>query len=376
MLHLAGRSSYIRIFSEQSDPPVEKPSVFCGPSRSLRPTPYALRPTPYALRLTPYALRPTPYALRLSNHIRKSLFGIPEIIRTGDQNQHDDPDARPEPRPVRFELFAENAPPKTLDNPGHGIEMVPELPSLGNYAGLEPDRAHVEPQSDEKRHDILDVAVLDIQGAEPKADRKRSSDGEQEKSGQQQPVRSQRNPVPGHESDENRERDQEINDAAQYGTRGNDQAREINLADHVLGCNERVAAHTQCRGEELPREHSCEGHDRIRRAAAGQFGEPAEDHRKHDHGEHGLDHGPGHAQRGLFIFDGDIAPGHEQEQLAVFPEFPEVQGNEAALGANNSLLNRCGRGGHETGVATYSQGGVWIAGCRRSVWRRARRATI
>jgi hypothetical protein len=51
----------------------------------------------------------------------------------------------------------------------------------------------------------------------------------------------------------------------------------------------------------------------------------AEEQAKHDHGEEGLDDGPGSAQDGLLVADGNVAPGQEKEQIAILPEIGELE---------------------------------------------------
>ena len=59
-------------------------------------------------------------------------------------------------------------------------------------------------------------------------------------------------------------------------------------------------------------------------AFAGQFGHLAKDEGKDQHGEQGLQEGPGDADDRLLVADGDIAPGEHPEQFAIAPEVTPV----------------------------------------------------
>ena len=60
---------------------------------------------------------------------------------------------------------------------------------------------------------------------------------------------------------------------------------------------------------------------------------------EHHHGEQRLQHGPGRAQGGLFVAHLDIAPGQDEEQVAVFPQLFQVEGwNSGWIGMVASAL--------------------------------------
>ena len=86
-----------------------------------------------------------------------------------------------------------------------------------------------------------------------------------------------------------------------------------------------LAGRGERRGEEHPGEHGGEDHEGIGRGAfGGQPGHLAEDHGHDDHRQERLDDGPGDADDGLLVADGDVAPGEDVEQLAVAPEVGPV----------------------------------------------------
>lgn len=75
----------------------------------------------------------------------------------------------------------------------------------------------------------------------------------------------------------------------------------------------------------MPRQQAGVHHERVGRGTfAGEFGHFAEDDGEHQHGGEGLDERPGQADDGLFVADGDVAPGEHEEEFAVSPQVAPV----------------------------------------------------
>ena len=70
----------------------------------------------------------------------------------------------------------------------------------------------------------------------------------------------------------------------------------------------------------------------------GFAGEFAKKYRKNHHSYQGLEHRPGHADRGLLVAHLKVAPGEKIHQLAVLPELPEVVPGKGAVRFNNSYI--------------------------------------
>ena len=106
---------------------------------------------------------------------------------------------------------------------------------------------------------------------------------------------------------------------------GNDEARKINLGNQVGVANQAVAGLAHGGGKKLPRQVRRHDEQGIRNGARrGQLGNLAEHDGEHNRREQRPDDGPRHADDGLLVADGDIAPREDDEQLAVAPEVAPV----------------------------------------------------
>ena len=84
--------------------------------------------------------------------------------------------------------------------------------------------------------------------------------------------------IPEHHPDEDGEADQKIDERHDDGGGGDDEAREIDLADEVGVADEAAGGARERGGEELPGQHAGEDHQGVGCSAfAGQLGHFAED---------------------------------------------------------------------------------------------------
>ena len=119
-------------------------------------------------------------------------------------------------------------------------------------------------------------------------------------------------------------RDREIDKGNNDRARGHDQAREVNFGDQVRVIDQAAAAFAERSGEELPRQHRGEDHDRVGDAIRGELGDAAKDESENNHREQRTQHRPENADDGLFVAHEHVAPGEEVKELAVTKEIAPV----------------------------------------------------
>ena len=105
---------------------------------------------------------------------------------------------------------------------------------------------------------------------------------------------------------------------------GDDEAREIDLGDHVAAGDHRAAGNAQRSGEELPGQHGGIGEDRVRHAIGGHLGKIAKEDGENHHGHERFEDRPQDAEHRLLVTHFQIAPGEEIDQLAVDPQVVKV----------------------------------------------------
>ncbi len=79
----------------------------------------------------------------------------------------------------------------------------------------------------------------------------------------------------------------------------------------------------------MPGQEGCQRENRVWQVAAVDFEQVAKDDRSDGSGQNGLQDRPGDAQRGLLVAHLDVPPGEEVNQLAVVPEFLQVDAQPA-----------------------------------------------
>ena len=94
-------------------------------------------------------------------------------------------------------------------------------------------------------------------------------------------------------------------------------------------------------GEETPRQHAGEHHQRIgRRAVRGQLGQLAEDDGEDHHRQERPDERPGGADDRLLVAHRDIAPRQDLEKLPISPQIAPVVAFGAA-GLDDQFIRHC-----------------------------------
>ena len=196
-------------------------------------------------------------------------------------------------------------------------------------AAAEADRRDVQPELHHERDDDAEVAVFDVQCGDPQSRPHRGGKGHRNEQRQRQYAQVGSEAVPEHQPDQNESGDQEVHEADDHRAGRDDQPREVHLGDHAGIADQALTRAAEGIGEELPGQQGGEHQDRIGGTPGGQFGQLAEYQREHQHGQQGPAQRPQDADDGLFVAHQDVAPGEEQEQLAIAPQVAPV----VALGA-------------------------------------------
>src|SRR5262245_27187082 len=96
----------------------------------------------------------------------------------------------------------------TLDEAGGGVERIDEVVSAEQLLGLVEDGGQVEEQHQPQTHDVVDVAIEDVEGPdeEPDADHQQAlgkcQDGEEEKRGRERPAGPDEDPEQDRQGEE------------------------------------------------------------------------------------------------------------------------------------------------------------------------------
>ena len=200
------------------------------------------------------------------------------------------------------------------------------------------DRGRVHPQLHQEGEQDLEVAVLRGEGRDDGAETQRQAGDhdDQDRGEQDEPVQVRRAVrVEDHVEDihqhEEPELDSQAQEIADDVRDGHHQAREIHLSEDARVLHERIGGLGDTVGEVLPQAGSGEVEQRARHAVRGDAGDAAEHDHVHDDRQGRLNHIPDRTQDRLLVLGDDIALDEQRAQVAVPPEFLEVNGKEAVL---------------------------------------------
>ena len=173
----------------------------------------------------------------------------------------------------------------------------------------------------QERDGVLHVTVEHVECAEPQADGNRGCECQQDEERQEYNLQWGGDAVHGHHADQDKEGDAEVDQASHHRRKGDKEAREIDFRQEVRVAHEAHARTRQRSGEELPWQQPGEAEDGVgqRRVGAFHADDLVEDHREDNHGEKGLQDGPGDTEHGLLVAHEDVAPGEEVKEFAVSP---------------------------------------------------------
>ena len=127
----------------------------------------------------------------------------------------------------------------------------------------------------------------------------------------------------------NSEDDRQVEQLAEHRRQREDQAGEVDLAEHGRVARQALNGLAQRVREIRPDHHAAEGEQRVGDAVGLDADQSAEDDRE-DHGvDHRLDDRPAEPQRRLSVTGLEISPGPVGEQVAVIVDLFEIDGSPA-----------------------------------------------
>ena len=132
-------------------------------------------------------------------------------------------------------------------------------------------------------------------------------------------------------------RDGEVDDAAPDGGDRNDEPGEIHLADQARLTHHGVPRRGDGAGEEVPRDEGGQHEDGVRIPFGGDLREVTEHDGEDRDAPDGPKDNPSHPDGRLLVPDLDVPPGEDPEELAVAPDFPEVEGPPPPGGGDYGL---------------------------------------
>lgn len=143
--------------------------------------------------------------------------------------------------------------------------------------------------------------------------------------------------VVGVNDEEEGELDEEFDEAADYFAEGHDESGKIDFAEDGGVLGEGVAGLVEAFGEVVPDDDAAEVEEGHGGAVGAYLGDVAEDYDVDEGGEDGLYDKPDGAEDGLFVHGDDVALDEHAEQVAVLPDFFEVDVEGMALGAYDEV---------------------------------------
>src|SRR5438552_1038109 len=130
------------------------------------------------------------------DQIGEAAFSAPEIGDAEPQEQGHDAEAEEEPGCVEPALAPQHAPSKAVDDADHRVEAVPEAPGFGHDGARKSDRRDVEPELDDERNDVAEIAVFDVERGDQESRTEARQHRQRYKGGQERDVPTRREAVP------------------------------------------------------------------------------------------------------------------------------------------------------------------------------------
>jgi len=238
-------------------------------------------------------------------------------------------------------LAAQQAPAETIDDADHRVKRIEQAPFLRHDAAAETDWRDVKPELHDERNDVTEVAILNVEGAEPEAGAESAGKGQGHERRQEQQVPVWEEVVPEHKPAHEDQCNKEIDEAGNHRAGGDNQSWEIDFGNEVGIADKAVARFAQRRGKELPGEHGAHHQQGVGDGdGRWEMGEASKDQSKNYRGDERSDDSPGDANDRLFVADQNIAPGQEVEEFAVTPKI-EVVGAGDARGRDEEVHRKC-----------------------------------
>lgn len=140
----------------------------------------------------------------------------------------------------------------------------------------------------------------------------------------------------------NRQEQQQLNtETEQIGEHrgdGNHQPREVDFAEHSLIGSECGGCVVEAVGEIEPTDVSGHIEQRLGDAVGTHLGNAAENYHIHDHGKHWLYDVPQRTKDGLFVLHHDVAVHEKGYQVAVAPDFLEIDAPQLLMGGDDQYV--------------------------------------
>src|SRR6266704_5101495 len=113
--------------------------------------------------------------MMVSDDISERAFGFAEVPDPSDKKNGDQTTGEHDGKPVQWHSAAEKGPTKTFDDADHRVQRIDQAPFCRYNRTAEADGRNVESKLDDERDDVPEVAVFDIQSAQPQANPKSRS---------------------------------------------------------------------------------------------------------------------------------------------------------------------------------------------------------
>lgn len=242
------------------------------------------------------------------------------------------------------EALAEGAEFEGLDDGGHGVGKDEGAEgAFGNHAEGVDDGGAVHPELNDEGEKDAEVTVFGGHGgyqdakAQAEACKHDNEDGEQNhndndnvdderESGENHPEMdvSSGEEEPEVDGYEETNLDGEAQQVAEDGGDGDDEAGEVDLAEHACIGHERGRCLVETVGEVEPADVTGHVEDGLGDAIGAHLGYTAKDDHVHDDGDDGLDDVPKRTEDGLLVLDDDVALDEQLNEVAVAPDFTKV----------------------------------------------------
>ena len=206
------------------------------------------------------------------------------------------------------------------------------------------DRRGVHPERDQEGEEHLQVAVFGRHRGNDRAESEGQAGQHQDEQREEQRIPGQvrgavriREEINDVNDGEEAELDAQPEQVADHAGDWHNQAREIDFAEDACIADEGVGRAGQTTGEILPHAGTGEVKQGTGHSVCRNPGDAAEYDHEHDDGHGRLDDKPGGTQDRLLVLRDDIALDEQAAEVAVAPEFLEVNGQQFVLGLDDDV---------------------------------------
>src|SRR3984893_11265185 len=169
----------------------------------------------------------------ISDQIGETFFHFPELADTKPEKKPGDTEAEHKTGPIDLAFAAKDTPAEAVNDPDHRIERIGEPPLVRDNPGAVSDRRDVEPELNDEWDDITEIPVFDVERRDPYPNAEAHDEGNRGKKRQQHDLPARHEGVPDHQTNEDCEADEEIDERNHHRCHRHDQPGKINLADEI-----------------------------------------------------------------------------------------------------------------------------------------------